>query len=74
VTQNKQQTNTVFTAWIGLPFATQRSSSSLNFGFVFGKQGNGESNSVNERYMGINFGVIISPGLNDRWFRKFKID
>ncbi len=74
VTQNKQQTNTVFTAGIGLPFATQRSSSSLNFGFVFGKQGNGESNAVNERYMGINFGVIISPGVNDRWFRKFKID
>jgi hypothetical protein len=74
VTQNIQQTNTAFTAGIGLPFATQRSSSSLNFGFVFGKQGNGESSSVNERYMGINFGVTISPGVNDRWFRKFKID
>jgi len=74
VTQNIQQTNTAFTAGIGLPFATQRSSSSLNFGFVFGKQGNGASSSVNERYMGINFGVTISPGVNDRWFRKFKID
>ncbi len=72
--QNKQQTNMGFTAGIGLPFATQRSSSSLNFGFVFGKQGTGESSNVNERYMGINFGVTISPGLNDRWFRKFKID
>ena len=74
VIQNKQQTNTAFTAGIGLPFATQRSSSSLNFGFVFGKQGNGELSSVNERYIGVNFGVTISPGANDRWFRKFKID
>lgn len=74
ITQNIQQTNTAFTAGLGLPFATQRSSSSLNFGFVFGKLGTGASSSVNERYMGINFGVTISPGVNDRWFRKFKID
>ena len=74
VSLNKQQTNMAFTAGIGLPFATQRSSSSLNFGFVFGKQGTGDAQSINERYMGINFGVTISPGINDRWFRKFKID
>lgn len=72
--QNDQQTNMGVTLGFGLPFAIQRSSSSLNFGVVLGKQGTGSSQSVNERYIGINFGLTISPGLNDRWFKKFKID
>jgi hypothetical protein len=59
---------------VGLPIAIQRSSSSINFGFTAGQRGNGDVQSVNERYIGFNFGVTVSPGINDRWFRKFKID
>lgn len=74
VVDSKQQQNMGVTVGIGLPFAVQRASSSLNLGIVVGKQGNGNAPSINERYIGVNFGVTISPGLNDRWFRKFKID
>lgn len=72
--QNKQQTDLGITAGLGLPIAIQRSSSSVNIGLMVGKRGNGGGQSVNESYIGINFGVTISPGSNDRWFRKFKID
>lgn len=74
VIQGRQQANLGVTAGVGLPFAIQRSSSSLNLGIVAGKQGTGDAPTVNERYIGINFGVTISPGFNDRWFRKYKID
>ncbi len=74
VVDGVQQSNMAVTAGIGLPFAIQRASSSLNLGIVAGNQGNGNASSLNERYIGINFGVTISPGTNDRWFRKFKID
>jgi hypothetical protein len=74
VTMNKQQTSMRVTAGIGFPFATQRSSSSINLSLVAGKQGTGNTQSINEHFLGINFGVTISPGFNDRWFRKFKID
>lgn len=74
VVQGTQQTNASVSVGVGLPFAIQRSASSINFGIVAGQQGNGNAASLNEKYIGINFGVTISPGLSDRWFRKFKID
>lgn len=74
VVMNKQQTDMAVTAGLGFPIAIQRSSSSLSVGFTLGKRGDGSASSVNESYLGINFGVTISPGVNDRWFRRFKID
>lgn len=74
VVQSKQQSDMGVTVGFGLPIAIQRSSSSINFGITAGKRGNGLDESLNERYIGFNFGVTISPGYNDRWFRKFKID
>ncbi len=71
---NKQQTDVAVTAGFGFPIAIQRSSSSVNVGFALGKRGDGSATTVNESYLGINFGVTISPGVNDRWFRRFKID
>jgi hypothetical protein len=59
---------------IGLPIISQRSSSSINFGVVAGKRGSGIPASLNERYIGINVGVVIAPGSYDKWFRKYKID
>lgn len=74
VLQTKQQTDMMVSIGFGLPIAIQRSSSSINFGFTAGQRGNGDAQSVNERFIGFNFGVTVSPGINDRWFRKFKID
>ncbi|MDD2983143.1 MAG: hypothetical protein PHQ74_07125 [Crocinitomicaceae bacterium] len=74
VVLNKQQSDMAVTAGFGFPVAIQRSSSSVNIGFTLGQRGNGSSMSINEKYLGINFGVTISPGVNDRWFRRFKID
>jgi hypothetical protein len=59
---------------LGLPIATQRSVSSINIGFTAGQRGNGLAQSVNEKYLGINFGVTLAPGSYDKWFRRFKID
>ena len=74
VVMNKQQSDMAVTAGFGFPIAIQRSSSSVNIGFSLGQKGDGNALSVNEKYLGINFGVTISPGVNDRWFRRFKID
>lgn len=74
VVANKQQSDMAVTAGFGFPIAIQRSSSSVNIGFTLGQRGGAGAFSVNERYLGINFGVTISPGVNDRWFRRFKID
>ena len=74
VVMSKQQTDMAVTAGLGFPIAIQRSSYSVNIGFTLGKRGDASANSINESYLGINFGVTISPGVNDRWFRRFKID
>ena len=74
VVASKQQSDMAVTAGFGFPIAIQRSSSSVNIGFTLGQRGGTGAVSVNERYLGINFGVKISPGVNDRWFRRFKID
>ena len=74
VVASKQQSDLGVTVGFGFPIAIQRSSSSVNLGITAGKRGNGLDQSLNEQYIGINFGVTISPGYNDRWFRKFKID
>jgi hypothetical protein len=74
VSNSVQQKDFGITFGLGLPIATQRSSTSINVGFIAGKRGDGLVQSVNERYLGVNVGVIISPGIYDRWFRKFKID
>lgn len=74
IIQTKQQTDMLVSVGFGLPFAIQRSSSSVNFGITAGQRGDGNAQSVSERYIGFNLGITVSPGINDRWFRKFKID
>jgi hypothetical protein len=71
---NKQLQDQAFTVGLSFPIVTQRSVSSLNFGFTAGKRGNNEVESLNENYLGLNFGITIAPGSADRWFRKYKID
>ncbi|MFN5418359.1 MAG: hypothetical protein ACK5B9_14975 [Flavobacteriia bacterium] len=69
-----QLKSTCFTAGVSLPITSQRSVSSLNFGFSYGNNGNGQANSLNERFIGVNFGITLAPGAFDKWFRKYKID
>lgn len=62
------------TLGFGIPILVQKSLSSINFGFSFGKRETGTENAFNERYIGINFGLTLSPGNFERWFRKSKVD
>jgi len=59
---------------LGFPIPFNRSLSSLNIGVKLGQQGEVGQQSIREQYVGIHFGIILSPGFNDRWFRKFKYD
>jgi hypothetical protein len=74
VDNSVQQKDFGITFGFGIPIATQRSSSSINLSVTGGKRGNGLASSINENYLGVNVGVILAPGLYDRWFRKYKID
>jgi hypothetical protein len=53
---------------VGLPLG--RSLSNLNLGFELGKRGTTRADLVEENYLKINIGI----SLNDRWFRKRKIN
>lgn len=59
---------------LGMPIVIQQSLSSLNFSLVLGKRGLQNENIVEENYVGINFGLILSPSNFSRWFRKRKLD
>jgi hypothetical protein len=58
----------------GLPILTTKSLSSVNLGVSLGKREAGSSNSLNQKYISLNFGVTLAPSNFDRWFRKRKLD
>lgn len=73
-TVNGLQLNEFGTSFgIGLPVVLNRAVSSINLGVTYGQRGNGNINTIQENFWGINFGVNLSPGY-DRWFRKYKYD
>lgn len=59
---------------IGIPLVSQSALSSVNLGVTLGSRSNGEPSGFNERFIGLNFGVIIAPSGYDRWFKKRKLD
>lgn len=59
---------------IGIPLVSQSALSSVNLGVTLGTRGSGETTGLNERFIGVNFGVIIAPSGYDRWFKKRKLD
>jgi hypothetical protein len=59
---------------LGIPILAQQSLSSVNIAFQFGQRGLNETGALKESYMGINFGLILSPSSFDKWFRKRKLD
>lgn len=62
------------TLGFGIPILVQKSLSSINLGFSFGKRETGEPGAFNEKYIGVNFGITIAPGNFERWFKKAKLD
>jgi hypothetical protein len=70
----RENKNFGITFGIGLPIFAQQSLSSVNFGVTLGSNSSNIENSLKEKYASINFGVILSPSVFDKWFRKRKLD
>ena len=62
------------TIGVGIPILAQQSLSTLNFGISLGQRGTFSAGHLMESYVGINFGVILSPARFEPWFRKRKLD
>lgn len=62
------------TLGFGIPILAQQSLSNVNIGFSAGNRSTTAIGSLNEKYIGINFGIILAPSNFDRWFRKRKLD
>ncbi len=69
-----QMTDFGMTFGFGIPILTTKSLSSVNLGVSLGKREAGSSNSLNQKYIGLNFGITLAPSNFDRWFRKRKLD
>lgn len=59
---------------LGIPILTEKTESSVQIGITYGKRGTTEVGSLNESFIGLNFGIIIAPSISDRWFIKRKLD
>ncbi len=62
------------TLGFGIPLRMQKSLSSINLGFAYGKRSNSISTALSEQYYGINLNVIFAPASFERWFIKRKFD
>lgn len=62
------------TMGLGIPILVQQSLSSINFSFVLGKRGTGIQGALEEQFISIQMGTILSPSIFERWFRKRKMD
>lgn len=72
---NVQLTEFGTTFGFGFPILVDKAAgSSIQCGFTYGKRGTNEPKSLNESFIGLNFGVIITPSFSDRWFVKRKLD
>lgn len=58
----------------GIPILSQRSQSSVNFGFNFGMRGTSNNDLLSEKYIGFNLGFSFAPAIFERWFVKRKLD
>ena len=74
VTSGNRINRMELTAGFGFPLAIKKSSASINLGVGLGQRGTTDNNLVKESYVGIYFGLSLSPGVNNLWFRKRKYD
>lgn len=66
-----RQTGTI---GFGFPFLMQRSISSINFSVSYSAQQATQIQTYKEQFVTFSLGVSFAPSINDRWFRKYKID
>lgn len=62
------------TLGFGIPIRLQKSLSSVNLSFTYGKRGNNEATQLKEQYYGINLGIVFAPANFEHWFIKRKFD
>jgi hypothetical protein len=62
------------TLGLGIPLLAQQSFSSINFSCTLGQRGTFEASSLQENFIAIQLGAILSPASFERWFRKRKMD
>ena len=58
----------------GFPLPFDNSQSSINFGIRMGQVGTAGANSIQERYIAYQVGIVLTPAKWERWFRKIKYD
>lgn len=66
--------NQSYVIGFSLPFVMLRSISSINLSVGYTNQTIKNTPSYNEKFLQFNLGINFSPSINDRWFRKYKID
>lgn len=71
---NKQLADYGMSFGLGLPITTGNSNTSINLGVKYGSLGTTDLGLIKEDYLGVFFGITISPGMYDRWFLKRKYD
>lgn len=60
---------------VGLPITIIRySNTNINFGANLGNMGTTDYGLIKEKYIGVFFGISITPGAGDFWFLKRKYD
>jgi hypothetical protein len=58
---------------LGIPVGLMiNSNTNINFGAKFGKLGTTDNGLIQERYIGLYFGLSITPGRGNYWFVKRK--
>lgn len=74
INQGEQMEDIGATFGIGIPVIISGALSTINFSVAAGQRGViDRQDLLHERYLGINFGVNITPSY-DRWFRRFEIN
>jgi hypothetical protein len=60
---------------LGIPInVIPKSNTNINFGANFGNLGTTNDGLIKEKYVGLFFGISITPGVGDLWFLKRKYD
>lgn len=69
-----QLTESAVSLGFGIPMGIAGSNSAVNISVAGGNRTDGSDTGINEKFMNISVGIVLSPSKNDRWFRKFKLD
>jgi hypothetical protein len=70
----QQLNENAITAGFTLPLEVSRSSSRINFGMEFGTRGNKSPGFVEEKFINLQLGIVMTPYYRSGWFIKSKYD